>query len=339
MNNLNEINDVYLIAEIGGNHEGDFDLAVHLAKEAIQSGADAVKFQIYDGNTLVNGFVDADRVKHFSKFSLTKDQYLDLHEICKSAGVDFLASIWDEEAMDVFCPLMPFIKVGSGDLTCHSLLKKLSQFNKPIVLSTGLANLDEIRTAILHLQESNKFFKQPGTIALLQCTTMYPIPDQDAELSVIRTLAENFKDCIVGYSDHTEGTYAAELAYAIGAKIIEVHFTCPSIKSKFRDHKVSFTKHNIIELKKRFQKISGLLGTGVKRPMQSELNADHLISFRRALFPRKDIPAGTTIKMDDLVALRPCVGLPAENADYIIGKKLEIDLKKLQPIKLNLVIN
>ena len=138
-------NGVYLIAEIGGNHEGDFEYAKRLTDLACQSGVDAVKFQIYTGNALVSKIEDPDRNIHFKRFELTPEQYICLAKQCQENGVTFTASVWDMRAFEWIDPYIKFYKIGSGDLTAYPILKNIASLSKPIILSTGLATLEEVR--------------------------------------------------------------------------------------------------------------------------------------------------------------------------------------------------
>ena len=325
---------IYLIAEIGGNHEGDFDKAVELLHQAADAGADAVKFQIYTGDSLVNKIEDPARVKHFDRFALSEEQYVKLALECKSRDVDFCASVWSERLIKKFSDYMPFIKIGSGDLTAFPILKKLAKLNKPIILSTGLATMDEVESSIEYLCNVNSCYKKPDMLAILQCTSMYPIPDCDAHLSVITSLKKKFPYRI-GYSDHTKSTYAVELAIALGSSILEVHFTDNKESSTFRDHQVSFTSNDLLELRLKINTIHELLGDGIKRPMLSEIKSGHLDSFRRALYPKHTIEMGHVVEEDDLTALRPAHGLGAENIMSVVGKSTTRRLSELQMISMD----
>ena len=255
---------VYVIAEIGGNHEGNFEYAIELCLDAIKAGADAVKFQIYTGETLVNKKLDPDRVEHFNKFSLSSNQYQELASICQKNNVDFIASIWTEEDIEEFESRMPFFKVGSGDLTAYPILARIVKTKKPILLSTGLASIEEIQSTVDFIHRLDPIYQKKNMLGILQCTAMYPIPDTDANLSTITKFKTLFPNALIGYSDHTVGTYAAEIAVALGAQILELHFTDQKENRSFRDHQVSFTSPEIVELKKRLQIISDLLGDGDK---------------------------------------------------------------------------
>ena len=322
---------VYIIAEIGGNHEGQFDKALELLDLAVDAGADAVKFQIYTGETLVNKCEAPSRVKHFDKFALTESEYEKLALQCKARNVDFCASVWSEHLIEKFAHYMPYLKVGSGDLTAYPILKKLARLSKPIVLSTGLATLEEVKNTIEYICEVNDIYKKPNMLAILQCTSMYPIPDTDANLSVISTFKNEFPYPI-GYSDHTRSTYAAEIAVALGATILELHFTDNKDSTTFRDHLVSFNATDLVMLRKKINLIQNLLGDGIKRPMTSEIENDHLSSFRRALYPKRAIQKGEIVSEEDFIALRPAHGLSASYINNLNGKKAEKNLNELEVI-------
>lgn len=329
----------YIIAEIGGNHEGDFNKAKELTVLAANSGADAVKFQVYTGSSLVNVKEDPDRVKHFDRFALPIEQYLELADLCNELDIEFLASVWDESVVDVFSEQMSFYKIGSGDLTAFPILKLTAMLNKPILLSTGLATLDEVKETVDFLKACNSYYEQEGAIGILQCTSMYPIPDEDANLQVMNTLREHFPGAVIGYSDHTVGLKAAEFALVMGAEILELHFTDKKEGREFRDHQVSFTCDDIQELRLKEEQFLALRGDGNKRPMKSEIDSGHVQSFRRALYFRNDFAAGHKISESDLIALRPCNGLAANNLSEIIGKKLKQPVKKLDQINTDILSN
>ena len=325
----------YVIAEVGGNHEGDFEYAKRLARLAADSGADAVKFQIYTGDTLVNPVVDPDRNKHFKRFELSRDQFAELAQICTRSGVDFLASVWNPEAFAWAAPLLPLFKIGSGDLTAYDILALTAATGKPIILSTGLSTMKEVLAAVEFIQGIDASYKTDGKLALLQCSAMYPIPYSDANLNVMHTLRKA-TGLPVGYSDHTPGDEAILAAVAMGAQIIEKHFTDSREGKTFRDHKVSLTQDEMRAFVARTENIHTLQGDFEKRPVPSEIEAGHVKSFRRATYPGKDLPAGHVIEQGDLVTLRPCQGLGAEYFFSIVGRTLAQAVARHQPLSWDL---
>jgi len=316
----------YLIAEIGGNHEGDFDYAKKLTRLACTSGVDAVKFQIYTGDTLVNKLESPERNAHFKRFQLSKEHYVALAELCQKNGVTFTASVWDLNAFVWIDQYVPFYKVGSGDLTALPMLKEIASLGKPIILSTGLATLPEVKESVNYIQALNYRYKKPEYLALLQCASMYPIPDEDANLRVMELFLREF-GLTVGYSDHTEGTIAVEAAIAMGAEIIEMHFTDTREGKSFRDHKVSFTCDEIKKLIQGIKKIKVLQGQTIKSPTKSEIDSGHINSFRRAVYPVKNLKQGTILTEENLTILRPNHGIEAKDYDKLLGKVLKRDIR------------
>jgi len=316
---------VYLIAEIGGNHEGGFSKAKELAELASKSGVDAVKFQIYTADSLVNKVEDRERHAHFKKFELTPEQHIALAQICQKNKVTYLASVWDMNAFEWIDPYMDYYKIGSGDLTAYPFLKRIAKIGKPMIISTGLATLEEVRNTVALVQSVDKRYNDANYLALLQCTSSYPLPESDVNLSVMKTLQDEF-DVTVGYSDHTTDSYAAELAVCMGAEILELHFTDDKERPSFRDHQVSFTIQGISNLIDNIERIKKLQGSPDKHPTESEIESGHVNSFRRGIYASHDIPKGKIISKNDLIVLRPNHGLDARLLKKIIGKKIKKDL-------------
>lgn len=327
-------NGVFIIAEIGGNHEGNFEYAKYLTTLAADSGVDAIKFQIYTGNKLVNHEYDPKRVKHFNKFQLKQREYIELAKLCKKLGVSFMASVWDQQAIKYINKYIPIYKIGSGDLTNFSLIKKILDTSKPIIISTGLANIKEVEDLLQFIKNNDDSYIKMNKIALLQCSSMYPIKNKEANLNVIHTYKDKF-GIPVGYSDHTEGHLAIEVAITMGAEIIEVHFTDDRSNKKFRDHKVSLTRDEIIEFRKYIKKVKTLKGSYHKKPTKSEVENNHLKSFRRAVYFKRDLPKGHIIRQSDLITLRPVRGIKANNFYKLIGLKLNQPIKKNQHLNFN----
>lgn len=320
-------NGPMLIAEIGGNHEGDFEYAKKLTQLALASGADYVKFQIYTGDGLVNPVEGAARNKHFKKFELSKEQHIELAKICQENKAGYLASVWIPEAIEWIDPFMDFYKIGSGDLTAYPVIAETLKTKKPLLLSTGLATEQEVLDCVQFIDKIDNTYLQDGKLAILQCTSMYPIPIDDANLNVMQTLGQK-TGCVVGYSDHTEGSEALETAVAMGAQVLEFHFTDTRVGKEFRDHKVSLTKEEVQLLIEKIEKIRRLQGNDLKKPLPIE--GDHVVTFRRGVYPAKDLRAGTEIKVEDLITLRPAHGIPADQFYSLIGKKAKIELTKHQ---------
>jgi N,N'-diacetyllegionaminate synthase len=319
-----------MIAEIGGNHLGDFEYAKRLTELAIDADVDYVKFQLYSGDTIVSKGESPDYNAHFKNFELDKEKYIYLAEMCRLRNVGYMASVWTTEYIEWIDPFMTIYKVGSGDLTAYPILEKIASKKKPILLSTGLSILEEVIDAVGFIQSIDNRYKDPAYLALLQCTSMYPILPADANLLAMDTLRKA-TGLHVGYSDHTEGTKALSVAVAMGAEILEFHFTDRREGQTFRDHKVSITRDEVNELQAEIALILSLRGDGIKRPLESE--SEHHITFRRAVYPLCDVTAGTPLTVDNLTVLRPNHGIDARDFWQVLNKKSRVDLKAFQKIE------
>jgi N,N'-diacetyllegionaminate synthase len=328
-----EMHDVYVIAEIGGNHEGDFGLAKELLNQAVEAGVDAIKFQAYTGDGIANKVVDPDRVKHFNKFTLSLENHIELAEMCLNSNVDYLASVWNENMLHSLIPYMKYVKVGSGDLTNYRFFELISLHKKPLIISTGLSSEQEVIDAVRAVDGFYQDFKMGDQRhALLQCTSMYPIEYSDANLNVMHKYKKLFPNYKVGYSDHTIGTTAIQVAISMGAKVIEAHFTDKKIKSDFRDHKVSKTVDEFKDIIKFSQQVKQLQGSQKKSLLEIEKAHGHEVSFRRSLYLNKKLTAGAIILENDIVVLRPAVGIPASEFKNLIGKRLVRSKEALEVI-------
>ena len=326
-----------LIAEIGGNHEGDFEVAKELTRQAISTGVDFIKFQLYTGDTLVSPVESPTRNEHFKKFELSKEQHIELAKMCHNAGIGYMASTWDLDMLDWIDEYSPIYKIGSGDLTAWPIIKEFAKRGKPIILSTGLATMDEVLQTIAYLQKINNIYKNPNYLCILQCTSMYPIEYKHANLNVMKSL-KDVTGLAVGYSDHTEGMKALEIATAMGAEVLEFHFTDSREGKVFRDHKVSLTPSEVIGLQDKLKDIINLQGSYTKEPQEIEIKQDHVTSFRRAVYLKRDLEVGEEVKEEDVVSLRPNHGLDARSINRLIGRKLankqsaykQIDIKDIK---------
>jgi sialic acid synthase SpsE/spore coat polysaccharide biosynthesis protein SpsF (cytidylyltransferase family) len=307
-----------LIAEIGGNHEGNFEVARNLARQAITTDVDYVKFQLYRGDTLVSPVESPDRKQHFKKFELTRDQHQELARMCSDAGVGYLASVWDLEMLEWIDRYLYVYKIGSGDLTAWSMLRAFARRGKPIILSTGLASMDEVMQAVSQIQAVDRRYTSPEWLCLLQCTSMYPIDESEANLRVMETLHQA-TGLAVGYSDHTETGLALRTAAAMGAAVLEFHFTDTREGKIFRDHKVSLTPNEVKVLQEDLQRIQTIRGGNVKLPQPSEIKQGHVTSFRRGVYLNRVVAQGERIGPEDIITMRPNHGLDARDVDLLAG--------------------
>ena len=330
MNNFQGAHGPWLIAEIGGNHEGDYSEAIRLANLALDAGADAVKFQIYYADTLVSSVASPDRHAHFRRFELVPEQHRAIAERVLAAGRGYVASVWDLEAYDWISPLLTACKIGSGDLTAPPFLRAAAHTGKPLILSTGLSDMPEVEAAVSFIRAVEPGYSDRSRLAVLQCTSMYPIADSDAHLAVMKTLAS--LGTTVGYSDHTLGRRALEVAAAMGAEVLEFHFTDRKQDRAFRDHQLSLDGEDLRSLIRSLDEIRTLQGTSVKEPLPIEISSDHPRSFRRAVYPSRDIQSGETLVPDNLCVLRPNEGIDARDHDRVLGRRARRDLRRHEPL-------
>lgn len=263
-----------VIAEIGENHIGDWDLARDMVAAAAEAGADVVKFQSYRGEDVA----DEDPEKEwFGRVELTNEMHFELKELAEENGVEFLSSPFTLERGRFLVEELGLrkIKVASSEMVNWSLLDYLNDRVEAVYLSTGLATLDEVRESLSHLDDVEEVF-------LFQCTTQYPCPPEEANLAVVRTLKEAFPDHGVGFSDHTLGILAPMMAVALGAEVIEKHFTMDR-SLPGTDHVLSVTPDELEEMVERIREVEVLLGTAEKRPTGGE---EEIKEFVRTRFPK-----------------------------------------------------
>lgn len=320
----------WLVAEIGGNHEGDFDYAVRLTDLAIEAGADAIKFQIYTGDTLVSQVADPGRHAHFRRFELTPDQHLALAGRVLAAGRAYVASVWDPVAFGWITPVLSACKVGSGDVTAVPLLRAAARTGKPLMLSTGLSRWDEVTWAVEQIRSYNAAYGDRDQLAVLQCTSMYPIPSSEAHLAVM--LAYRTLGVTIGYSDHTIGHRALEVAAAMGAEVLEFHFTDRKEQRQFRDHQLSLERQDVQSLIRTLDEIRELQGSPAKQITPVEQAHDHVRSFRRAVYPSRDVAAGEVLEPGNLCVLRPNHGIDARAYDEVVGRRTRRAFRRHEPL-------
>ena len=311
--------EVLVVAEIGNNHEGNFALAQELVRRAAEAGAQAVKFQTIVPELLVSASETA-RLEQLRRFAFSYDQFAMLAETAARENVMFMSTPFDLKSVAALAPLVPAFKVASSDNNFMPLLEAVASVGKPVLLSTGMASLADIRRACAVLERA---WRPPGTkpaLVLLHCVSSYPAPMEVANLRAIRTL-EQETGYVVGYSDHTLGIEAAVLSVALGARIIEKHFTLSKNLSAFRDHQLSAEPAELAELVRRVRLADLALGDGVKRFLTEEEPV--AAAARRSAVARRDLPAGHLITGDDLDWLRPAGGVPPDAAERLLGRKLQ----------------
>jgi N,N'-diacetyllegionaminate synthase len=332
-------NKTFIIAEAGVNHNGSLKLAKKLIQIAKYSGVDAVKFQTFKAQNLsTKNSPKAEYQKRTSnnketqfqmlkKLEFTKKMHEECIKYCKKLDIIFLSSAFDVESLKYLKKLkLSIFKVPSGEITNYLYLKKLGSFNKKIFLSTGMSNLKEISLAIKTLI---KFGTLKSNITLLQCNTEYPTPFKDANLKAILSLKKNFK-LDVGYSDHTESIEASLAAVALGATVIEKHFTL-SKRLEGPDHVASLEPKELKNLVTKIRNIEISLGDGKKKVSKSEKK--NLKIVRKSIVAVKDIKKGEVFTEYNLTSKRPGNGLSPFLIKKLVGTKSTKSYTKDQQIK------
>jgi len=318
-----------LIAEIGGNHEGDLGKALELMFSAYEAGADIVKFQTYSADGLVNKNLRPDRYEHFRRFTLKDEEWLLLAQNARDSGINFSSSLWESRYIELLDDFICLYKVGSGDITNHQLIQRFLETNKPLVISTAMSNIIDINRTYEYILSIAPNILSEGKLGILQCTAMYNEPlISEVNLEVMHEYKNKY-NCIIGFSDHSLGKNACLLAISLGAEIIEFHFT-DNKAQEFRDHQLSLDHKDLIELSSFNNEFETLRGTSIKDILPSE--EFNKKEFRRALFLKEDMKAGTIIKENDIISLRPDIGISAWDFSKIIGKRLNKDIKALEPL-------
>jgi N,N'-diacetyllegionaminate synthase len=310
-----------LVAEVGVNHEGDFEKARALLQLAARAGADAVKFQAYYVRDLrfVSPTADPDRFQRMQKNELTWDQFHVLADDAKREGVMFLCTCFDRWTVDALDDVLPAHKVASGDLTNDELLSAIAETGKPVLLSTGMSTDDEIGHALEVLAGGRDIRSLADRVVLMQCTSSYPCPPEQVNLRAMLHMRRRY-GVRVGYSDHTLDTLACEAAIGLGACVIEKHFTDQKAGRAFRDHALSADGSDFRRLVGAVRAIERLLGEEAKTVQPAESAAKG--AMRRSLGVRHDLDAGAVITADVLIALRPSLGWPVRDAGALVGRRL-----------------
>jgi N,N'-diacetyllegionaminate synthase len=328
----------FIIAEAGVNHNGDELLALKLVEVAKECGADAVKFQTFSADKLV--CKGAEKAEYQKMATGDGDQHAMLkalemsvvlhHKLlkrCNELGIEFMSTPFDEDAADFLVSIgMRYIKIPSGEITNHPFLKFLAQKDIPLILSTGMSTLDEINAAIsvIVAERLRNGFISPieKMLTVLHCTSNYPADCKDVNLRAMQTIAVS-TGLPVGYSDHTLGLAVSTAAVAMGAVVIEKHFTLDK-NLPGPDHKASLTPLELKELVKQIRDVENSLGTGIKEPTQSELPVRALV--RRSLTIVKNLKVGMKITADDVAILRPGTGIAPSELVNTLGKKVIRDM-------------
>ncbi len=314
----------YVIAEAGVNHEGCMETARRLIDEACEAGADGIKFQTYRAATIASRHSPAywdltmepttSQFELFSKYDrFWKLEFEELKLHCDAAGIEFLSTPFDMESACFLNDLMDAFKISSSDITNKPFIEYLCGFGKPVILSTGASNLDEISEAVGWIDACG------NPLALLHCILNYPTSEENANLGMIPSLRDAFPGRLIGYSDHTQpgDMRVLETAMLLGAVILEKHFT----HDKFlpgNDHYHAMDRHDLMAFRQHTARISRMLGSFEKRALACEQPAR--ANARRSLVAGVDIPAGKVLERSDLTWKRPASGISPRYLDNVVGK-------------------
>lgn len=309
---------VVVVAEIGNNHEGDFARAMTLVERAAAAGVDAVKFQTASADLFISP-ADDERRRRFASYEFSPAQWAALAERARALGVLFLSTALDLRSLAMLEPLVDAIKIASGDVTFVPLLQAAARTRKPLIVSSGAASLDEVQAAVLRIRETWRAIGHQGDLGVLHCVSAYPAPPEQAQLRAIATLAASL-DATVGYSDHVLGIEAACAAVALGARIVEKHFTLDKHRSAFRDHLLSADPVEMSALVERIRAIEPMLGAAGKVIQPAE--SVNRTAIRRSIAAARDLPAGHVIDREDLIWLRPGSGLAPGDEGRLLGRRL-----------------
>jgi N,N'-diacetyllegionaminate synthase len=317
--NFRELSQSLIIAEIGVNHEGNEDVAADLIRKAKQAGADAVKFQTFEVDHYISK-IQPERHQRVSGFSLSREAFTRLAALSRELDMIFFSTPFGLTDVDFLAPLCPMLKISSGDITFLPLIRKAASTDRRLIVSTGASIREEIAAAIGAIIDERPTAREDGSVMLMHCVSAYPTPPEEAQLRDIGWLIKEF-GLPVGYSDHTLGIKACELAIAAGAVAIEKHFTYRKENQAFHDHAISADPDDLRDLIMAVRQAEEYLGQAGRMvgPSEAKLQAN----IRRSLGAATDIPAGEPVRAEWLTFLRPAWGLPPDQFDIIVGRRLK----------------
>lgn len=335
---MSAVEPVFVIAEIGSNHNGDLDLAHLMIDHAAEAGASAAKFQTFAADTLYS--IRAPRLtemKNFagvdddvrpyelaSKLEMDRSWLGELAEHCNRMGIEFMSTPFDLEAVGILDPLVERHKIASFDIDNRELIEKVAACGKPVVLSSGHSYLGEVERALRWIRDIDPSVE----VTVLQCTSQYPTMPDDVHLRAMRTLEQAF-DCAVGLSDHTLGISVSLAAVGLGASVLERHVT-EDVNLPGPDHRFALEPDRLKALVDGCETVRRALGSRIKQPTAAEAENRRLA--RRSVHVANDMAAGTELTREDLLIVRPAWGIPPYEVDRVVGRKLKRHLRAGEPI-------
>ena len=331
---------VFVIAEAGVNHNGRLDLALKMVDVAARAGADAVKFQTFRSHKEISKYAekaeyqkettgdDESLLEMAIKLELSEEAHRQLFDYCKKQGILFLSSPFESDSIDFLDRLgLELLKIASGQVTNLPFLRKIGALRKQLIMSTGMASLEEVREALDILVAAGT---QKERITILHCTTAYPTPFEEVNLNAMITMREQL-GVRVGYSDHTLGIEVPVAAVAMGARVIEKHFTLDR-NLEGPDHRASLEPGELRAMVSAIRNIEKAMGDGVKRSSPSE-EINKPIA-RRSIVAARKIRKGEIFSEDAITVKSPAIGLSPMDWDFVIGKTAKQDFEEDQAIEL-----
>ncbi len=320
---------ITIIAEAGVNHNGSMELAKKMVEKAKEAGANYIKFQTFQPEKLVSKYADKaeyqkkttgseeSQLEMLKKLALTQEDFRELKDYCEQVGIGFISTPFDLESIDFLESLdMDFWKIPSGEITNLPYLIKIAKTGRPIVMSTGMCQMEEIEDALTWLKNSGA-----GEITLLHCNTQYPTPMEDVNLNAMQSLKRQFR-LSVGYSDHTQGIEVPIAAAALGATVIEKHFTLDQ-KMEGPDHRASLEPEELAAMVRGIRNIEKALGSGEKGVTSSEM-ANRGVA-RKSIVAARSIQEGEQFGEDNLTVKRPGNGISPMSWFEVLGKTAKRD--------------
>lgn len=331
---------IFIIAEAGVNHNGSIDTAKRLIDTSIDAGADAVKFQTFKAEKIVSRYApkaeyqkkttdkEESQLEMVKKLELDINAHKQLIHYCKEKNIIFLSTPFDLESIDLLNEFgLEIFKIPSGEITNLPYLKKIGGLKKKIILSTGIADMGEIEDALDVLTEGGT---RKEDIIILHCNTEYPTPFEDVNLLAMLSIRDAFK-VSVGYSDHTPGIEIPIAAVALGATVIEKHFTLDK-NMEGPDHKASLEPHELKEMVRAIRNVEKAMGDGIKKPSASEIKNKPIV--RKSIVAAKEIKKGEVLSEETLAVKRPGNGISSLEWDKVIGRRAMRDFKKDEMIEI-----
>ena len=312
--NQNLDKEIFVVAEIGNNHEGNLQNALDLVDAASHTGVNAVKFQTFIPERFYSAS-EISRIEKLNKFKLSQEDFKKIKDFASSKGLIFFSTPLDIDSAQFLNKIQPLFKISSGDNTFWPLIKEISSYKKHTIISTGASGFSELDRIYKYFEANN----QLSNLSFLHCVSSYPVPMDQANLLMIKKLSKRYKNIKIGYSDHTLGIDAACCAVALGAKIIEKHFTLDKNFSDYRDHQLSAEPDEMKLLVKKIRDFQKLMSPN--QPDIQPCEEENLKLIKRSMAAANNIKEGEELSLKDIMYVRPGFGFSGEMENKLLGKK------------------